>query len=426
MKTQSGGDGGGASKVGPPVTSIEARTNGSSIQGSAVRSRSYLLLITMALGYAVYAADRTVLQAVITAVKPDLGLSDIQKGLLLSSQYVGVLAVVLLAGHLSDRFGKWKIILTGVVIFSVFTWLIAFAADFYQAMAFRLASGVGEGIFWPVAMSAVANYFGERKGFALGAFYVGFDAGGAGGSTIGGLSLSITSGWRAAFFVAPLLGLGVVAGLFLARSAFAEADSKVGSVTLGRDALSLLRKKETILIMAFAFVATYSVAAWQNYLTTYWNTFKGVDKDVAAYGYAAVLASGAVGKLVLGRASDRWSRKSILLGVSVASSILFALFFTVGSVFLGFLLALSVGFVSAAIFPVMQALVSDTCEGRTGTALGLTTTFQSTATVLSPTITAISLGQGGSSAIAFNVAAPMVIVTLIAVAILAAGRKPES
>jgi len=73
-----------------------------------------VFLLVMALGYAVYAADRTVLQSVITAMKPGLGLTDFQKGLLLSAQYIGVLAVVLLAGHLSDRFGKWRIILIGV------------------------------------------------------------------------------------------------------------------------------------------------------------------------------------------------------------------------------------------------------------------------------------------------------------------------
>jgi MFS family permease len=368
----------------------------------------------MALGYAVYAADRTVLQAVMTAMKPGLGLTDIQRGLLLSAQYFGVLAVVLFAGHLSDRFGKWKIILTGVVVFSVFTWLIAFAADFTQAFAFRVASGVGEGIFWPVAMSAVANYFRENKGFALGAFYVGFDAGGAGGSTIGGLSLSLTSSWRTAFLVAPLLGVGVVAGLFIAKSAFSEADSKVGTLALGRDALALVKRKEVLLIMLFAFLATYPVAVWQSYLTTYWNSVKGVDKAIAAYGYAAVLVAGAFGKLTLGRASDSWRRNRMLVAISAASAALFGLFFYVSSVYVGFALALVVGFVSSALFPVMQALASDSCDGKTGTALGLTTTFQSVATVLSPTITAAFFSQGAWKAITLNVLVPMVLVILAA------------
>jgi len=378
------------------------------------RAGPMVFLLVMALGYAVYAADRTVLQSVMTAMKPGLGLTDVQRGLLLSAQYMGVLAVVLFAGHLSDRFGKWRIILIGVVVFSIFTWLIGFAADFTQAFAFRVLSGVGEGIFWPVAMSAVANYFRENKGFALGAFYVGFDAGGAGGSTIGGLSLSLTSGWRAAFFVAPLLGIAVVAGLFIARSAFSEADTKVGTLTLGRDALALVKRKEILVIILFAFMATYSIAVWQSYLTTYWNSVKGVDKAIAAYGYAAVLVSGAFGKLMLGKASDSWRRNRMLIAISVVSAALFALFFYSSSVYTGFALALAVGFVSSALFPVMQALASDSCDGKTGTALGLTTTFQSVATVLSPTLTSVFFSQGAWKAIALNVLVPMCLVTVVA------------
>jgi predicted MFS family arabinose efflux permease len=378
------------------------------------RAGPMVFLLVMALGYAVYAADRTVLQSVITAMKPGLGLSDFQKGLLLSAQYMGVLAVVLFAGHLSDRFGKWRIILVGVVVFSVFTWLIAFAADFTQAFAFRVVSGVGEGIFWPVAMSAVANYFRKNKGLALGAFYVGFDAGGAGGSTIGGLSLSLTSGWRTAFFVAPLMGIAVVAGLFIARSAFSEADTKVGTLALGRDALALVKRKEILFIMLFAFMATYPIAVWQSYLTTYWNSVKGVDKAIAAYGYAAVLVSGAFGKVMLGRASDSWRRNRMLVTISAVSAALFALFFYTSSVYVGFALALAVGFVSSALFPIMQALASDSCDGKTGTALGLTTTFQSVATVLSPTITSVFFSQGAWKAIALNVLVPIILLILVA------------
>jgi predicted MFS family arabinose efflux permease len=264
-------------------------------------------------------------------------------------------------------------------------------------------------------MSAVANYFREDRGLALGAFYVGFDAGGAGGSAIGGLSLSLTSGWRSAFLVAPLLGIAVVAGLFVARSSFARTEAERGSVSLGRDAVQLLRKKRILVIMLFAFLATYSIAVWQNYLTTYWNSVKDVDNAIAAYGYAAVLVSGGFGKLILGRMSDRRPRGRVILAIVSASLALFVLFFLSGNVYSGFFLALGAGFASSAIFPVMQALASDSCDGKTGTVLGLTTTFQSVATVLSPTLTSYFTPQSVGTAIALNVTVPMVAVVLVAV-----------
>jgi MFS family permease len=379
----------------------------------------------MAAGYAVYAADRTVLASVLVPLSSSLKLSGVQQGLMLSAQYIGVLSVVLAAGHLSDRFGKWRIILLGVVVFSVFTWMIALSANFYEAFAFRLLSGVGEGVFWPVAMSAVANYFGGNRGLALGTFYVGFDVGGAGGSSIGGYTFSLTGDWRTAFYVAPLLGIAVVAGLFMAQGAFSRANTKVGMLAIGRDALALLKRRRVLLIMLFAFAATYPVATWQSYLAKYWNNVFGVSVPIAAYGYSAVLISGGIGKVALGRSSDRWARNVILLAGSAGAAVMFGLFFYVNSVVLGFLFALAASFLASALFPVMQALASDSCDGKTGTALGLTTTFQSVATVISPILTAILFPQGVAKAIALNVVVPMALVAIVALFLRDPRRGPS-
>ncbi|HYB75872.1 MAG TPA: MFS transporter, partial [Nitrososphaerales archaeon] len=100
-----------------------------------------LLLAILFLGYAVYAADRTVLTSILSTIQSALHINDFELGFLNSAVYMGVLATVFTAGHLSDRYGTRKIILLGVVVFTIFTWLIAFSTDFYEAFAFRLISG---------------------------------------------------------------------------------------------------------------------------------------------------------------------------------------------------------------------------------------------------------------------------------------------
>lgn len=143
---------------------------------------------------------------------PALSLTNYEIGLLGSAQYIGVLCFVFLAGHLSDRYGRKSVLIVGLVVFTMFTWLIGFTSTFLEAFVFRLISGFGEGIFWPVAMAAVASYFKERKGLALGIFYVGFDAGSVAGLSLGGLAYSLSGDWRTAFFAAPSLGLIVIVG----------------------------------------------------------------------------------------------------------------------------------------------------------------------------------------------------------------------
>ena len=378
------------------------------------RVQGTLLLAILFLGYAVYATDRLVLSAVLKPMAASLGLTDLQKGLLSSAQYVGVAAVVLVAGWLSDRYGARRMLLLGVAVFTSFTWLVAFSADFAQAFVYRLVSGVGEGMFWPVAMAFVANYFRSRKGLALGVFYVGFDAGQAAGLTVGGAAYAYTGDWRTGFLVAPVLGLAVIAGLMLSRSAFDSAEKSVGSISLGTEALRLLKRRRTILLMAFALLATWA-SVWQVvYLPYYFSTTMGTSVPLGDYLAAGIVVAGAAGKVSLGALSDRFRRDRLLALISAGVVCLYGGFFSTSNVALAALAGLAMAFLSAALFPVTQSLMADSCDGKVGTGLGLTTSAQSVATVFAPTITASLFYLGVGRAIALDALIPAAMMLALA------------
>ena len=381
------------------------------------RIEGAVLLAVLFLGYAVYATDRLVLSAVLKPMSQSLGLTNLQTGLLSSAQYIGVAAVVLVAGSLSDRYGARRIILLGVVVFTCFTWLVAFAGDFAQAVVYRLISGVGEGLFWPVAMAFVANYFRARKGMALGVFYVGFDVGQASGLSIGGAAYSYTGDWRTAFLVAPVLGLAVIAGLAFTGGAFASANARVGRVALGRDALTLMRRKRTVLIMSFALLATWA-SVWQVvYLPYYYSTVMGASVLLADVLSAAIVGAGAVGKIVIGTFSDRFRRDRILAAISAGVVVFYLVFFSASSIYLATMAGLGMAFLSSALFPVIQSLMADSCDGKTGTGLGLTTSAQSVATVFAPTITAYLFYLGVGNALALDALVPSALMLCVALVI---------
>jgi MFS family permease len=391
-----------------------------------------LLLAILFLGYMVYSVDRYVLAAVLKPMSLDLGIVDQAGacttlcGVLSSAQYVGVALTVFAAGYLSDRYGTRRIILVGVVVFSAFTWLVAFSADFSQAFVFRLISGAGEGLFWPVAMSAAANYFGVRKGLALGIFYSGFDVGQSTGYTIGGATYALTSDWRTAFLVAPIMGVAVIAGAFFARGTFAETNSRLGRMALGRDAVDLLRRPAVVLLMTFALLATWS-SVWQGvFLPYYYSQVLQLSVPAAAFLAATTVpAAGILGKVVLGGLSDRWRRDRLLAALSAAVLVVYAIFFSTSNLVIAAASALAMGFFSAAIFPVMQSLVSDSVGGKTGTGLGLTTTTQSVATVFSPTIAAYLFASGVGRALALDAMVPAVLMLLVAFFLREPRKKPE-
>ena len=377
-------------------------------------------LAVMFLGYFAFTADRTVLSAMLQPLSASLGFSKtISFGIaetawLAAAQFIGVLTFVLVSGYLSDRYGHRRVILVGLAVFTAFTWLIGTASDFQEAFVYRLVSGFGEGIFWPAAMSAVANYFGRNKGLALGIFYAGFDLGGAAGNTIGSVTFTITSDWRTAFYVAPLLGIPVLAGVFASKKTFSEAATKTGTLSIGSDALGLLERKGVSAIMVFAFLATWA-SVWQvAYLPYYYRSVFGTSVAQAGLTAAAVLAAGMVGKAVFGRLSDTFRRDRLLIYLSFVVVGLYGIFFASSDLGLAIVSAVAAGFFSSALFPVMQALASDSSGGRTGTVLGLTTTFQSVAAVIGVLLPGALLSYGVRSAFAFGAIAPALGMTLAA------------
>ncbi len=378
---------------------------------------SIIFLLVMSLGYAIYSADRYVLSAMLSPMTLAFALSRIQIGLLSSAQYIGVLCVVFLAGHLSDKYGRQRVLITGVAVFTVFTWLIGLSGNFYEAFSFRLISGLGEGIFWPVAMAAVAAHFKQRKGLALGIFYVGFDVGSVAGLSIGGVVYALTSSWRPAFFVAPSLGLLVIAGAFALRKRLVASKEEESSrrLRLGWDALDLLRHRNVLVLMAFAFLATWAGVWLVVFLPFYYNKVLHLSVYYAALLASLVAISGGFGKIALGGLSDYWKRNQLLVAISVVIVISYAVFFLTSSLFVTLLAAVAVGFFGSGIFPVTQSLMVDSCgEDKAGTALGLTTSTQSVATVIAPILTASLFGLGVGRAIAMDAMVPAILMILAA------------
>ena len=105
----------------------------------------------------------------------------------------------------------------------------------------------------------------------------------------------------------------------------------------------------------------------------------------------------------------------MLAVISLAVVLSYSLFFATSNPILALVVAIIMGFFSSSMFPIMQAFIADICKGRTGTALGLTTTSQSVATVIAPIITASFFAMGVGRAVALNAMIPAILTLLVAV-----------
>jgi EmrB/QacA subfamily drug resistance transporter len=127
-----------------------------------------------------------------------------------------VASFLMLAGSISDRFGRRRVFQIGLTVFTVGSLLCSRAGTIEQLIGFRVLQGFGASMLNPVALSIIANAFPEPKERARAVGVWGAVAGASLGlgPVIGG-ALTGTIGWRSIFWVN--VPIGITAALLAAR-----------------------------------------------------------------------------------------------------------------------------------------------------------------------------------------------------------------
>lgn len=117
-------------------------------------------------------------------------------------------AVIPIAGKLGDMYGRKWIVLGGVIIFLLSSWLCGFAPNIYWLIFARGIQGIGAGAIFSTVFTLIADVFpdpGERARYQ-GLFFAVFALSSVVGPILGGL-ITDTLGWRWVFYVNVPLGL---------------------------------------------------------------------------------------------------------------------------------------------------------------------------------------------------------------------------
>lgn len=185
----------------------EATTGDTASTGS---ERWFLLLLGMV--YMMNFVDRTIVSVAGEAIRRDLGLTDLQLGLLgglAFSLFYAALGIPL--ARLAERRSRVGIIAAVTAMWSVMTALSGAAGSFAQLLLCRMGVGVGEAGFTPALVSMISDRFPEeRRAGAFSAIAVWVSVGGAVSATLGGWVVQ-NFGWRAAFLALGLPGLVLAA-----------------------------------------------------------------------------------------------------------------------------------------------------------------------------------------------------------------------
>ena len=85
------------------------------------------------------------------------GVSYMDIGFFFTAYSLTWTVLQLYTGYLSDRYGRKRFVLLGLLIYGVFALLLGFAQNFALLVIFRVLQGVGLGIYGPAALGLWLN-----------------------------------------------------------------------------------------------------------------------------------------------------------------------------------------------------------------------------------------------------------------------------
>jgi predicted MFS family arabinose efflux permease/N-acetylneuraminic acid mutarotase len=269
-----------------------------------------LLWVVAVLNY----LDRQIIYSVFPLLQADLHLSNVQLGLI-SSVFLWVYGLLSpFSGYLSDRYGRKRIIVTSLLVWSLVTWFTGKVSDFSELLVTRALMGVSEACYLPAALALIVNYHGNRtrslaSGLHHSGLYVGVVLGGAGGSWLGE-----RYGWRWAFLVLGAAGVVYVLILMLLlREPKSVATDSPRPTALGfgqtvRELIGLPGYGKMALVFSTIATANCVLYTW---LPLY--LFQHFRLDLTAAGFSAtfyIAAASLAGILLGGWLADRLSRST--------------------------------------------------------------------------------------------------------------------
>lgn len=135
--------------------------------------RSWYVVAMLIILYAFSFVDRYIIALLAAPLSRDLGISDVDLGILLGAGFAVVYSVAgLPIANWIDRGPRVRIVVAGAVVWSLMTVLSAFAHSYLLFALCRMGLAVGEAALTPAAISLIADLFPPEKRAFPTALYV--------------------------------------------------------------------------------------------------------------------------------------------------------------------------------------------------------------------------------------------------------------
>ena len=230
-------------------------------RGTAPQARNLgLALVVIAIAQLMVVLDTAIVNIALPSIQRALHFTPTSLEWVVNGYALAFGGLLLLGGRAGDLFGRRRVFVTGVLLFTLGSLAGGFATTSTWLIMARVAQGVGAAIVAPTALSLVADTFpeGSARNRALGVYSAVSGAGGALGLLLGGLITNYFS-WRWVLFVNVPIGVMLALG---APRVLAATNGRPGRLDL--PGAATVTAGMTLLVYGLSRAAS---SGWTNTLT---------------------------------------------------------------------------------------------------------------------------------------------------------------
>ncbi|SQJ10207.1 Putative niacin/nicotinamide transporter NaiP [Serratia rubidaea] len=279
-------------------------------------------------GYAMDGFDLLILGFMLPVIAAELHLTSAESGSLVTWTLIGAVLGGIIFGHLSDRFGRIRILTVTILMFSLFTGLCALAVGYWDLLAYRTLAGIGLGGEFGIGMALIAEAWpAEKRNRASAYVGMGWQLGVLAAAFLTPLLLTHI-GWRGMF----LVGLVPALASFLIRRTLGEPEGferqkSTAPVLSFRQRLGLLFKdratgRASIGIFILCSVQNFGYYGLMIWMPTYLATNFGFSLTKSGIWTAVTVVGMTLGIWLFGMLADRFARWKIFIAYQLGAVVM--------------------------------------------------------------------------------------------------------
>lgn len=327
----------------------------------AYRSKA---LLVVALTIFVDAFMYGIIVPVLPVYTENLGLSSLQLGVIFSVYSAALLFLSIPIGIISDRHGKKRVMIAGMVGLAITTIGFAFSTSFITLVITRLLQGVAAAATWVVGPALVADmYPPQERGGKMGLALAGNNFGFLIGPVVGGF-LYDWGGYTAPFFTAAIMVILVLLAVVIIIKEPVQTFHEQQKTNL----TELLNNHILLVGSGMVLVGAVGFGFIDPLLPVYFNEKFSATPTIIGVMFGAISATSIIAQPLFGRLSDKLGRVSLIVTGMVATACVLPLLTFASTIKTSMLVMACMGITFGLMSAPSPPLLADAMNQRKGSA----------------------------------------------------------